>query len=406
MDFANLWASPLFCFVIFALIWGLGDILSYLTKGFVPGLIIASVLYLAGFLTGIIPSEILDASGNSLGSAVTNTTLMTSVSAYVIPLILVNLGTTITLGQFITEWKTVVVALCSLLGLALVSFTVSSLLFGREYALCAASPIAGGAIASVMTQQAAEAAGAPVLGAFAMLVNGFQGFIGSPTANVCLKKQAQKYIKRGALPEDAAENGKQLKINLKVIPDMPARLSTTFVIIAKVAIVAFIANALVEIIPINVNIMYLLCGILFCELGFLDRQSLAKANASGFLTLALVAACVSSFSSVDVASLIDMIIPVVGCLLVGAAGCMLAGGIAGKILGWDFFVSAAISVTCMVGYPATQIVTEGVCKTLECDDEMAARIQNYLLPKMVVGGFTTVTVASVIFAGIVTPLIF
>ncbi len=405
MDITNLWASPLFCFAVFAIIWGVGDIVSYLTKGFLPGIIVASAIYLAGFLSDIIPSNIISASGDSLGNAVINTTLMTSVSAFVIALLLVNLGTTITISQFISEWKTVVVALCGLVGLALVSFTVSSILFGREYALCAASPIAGGAIASVMTQQAAEAAGFPVFGAFAMLVNGFQGFVGSPLSTICLKKQASKFLKSGELPKLAGESGRQY--SFRIIPDMPAKLQTTFIIIAKVAIVAIIANLLHMVLTfIDVNIMYLLCGIVFCEIGFLDRQALAKANASGFLTLALVAACVSSFSSVDVAGLLDMIVPIVGCLLVGALGVGIAGAIAGKLLGWDIYISIAVALTCMVGYPATQINTEGVCKVLECDETTAARIQDYLLPKMVVGGFTTVTIASVIFAGIVTPMIF
>ena len=30
----------------------------------------------------------------------------------------------------------------------------------------------------------------------------------------------------------------------------------------------------------------------------------------------------------------------------------------------------------------------------------------YVMPKMIVGGFTTVTIASVVFAGIIAPLIF
>lgn len=405
MDLANIWASPLFCFAVFAIIWGVSDILSYLTKGFMPGLIIATAIYLVGFLTGIIPSSITSAAGAELGSAVINTTLMTSVAAYVIPLLLVNLGTTITLNQFISEWKTVVVALCGLLGLALVSFTASSILFGRAYALCAASPIAGGAIASVMTQQAAEAAGFPMLGAFAMLVNGFQGFVGSPLSTVCLKKQASKFLSTSTIPESAGDKGRQF--NFRFIPEFPAKLQTTFVIIAKVAVVAIVANLLSMVLPfINVNIMYLICGIIFCEIGFLDRYALAKANASGFLTLALVAACVASFASVDVASLVDMIVPLIGCLLLGSVGVGVAGVLAGKLLGWDIFISIAVALTCMVGYPATQINTEGVCKVLDCDDATAMRIQEYLMPKMVVGGFTTVTVASVVFAGVVTPMIF
>ena len=60
----------------------------------------------------------------------------------------------------------------------------------------------------------------------------------------------------------------------------------------------------------------------------------------------------------------------------------------------------------MLGYPSTQIVTDDVCKALECSDEEKDKIRNYLLPKMLVAGFTTVTIASVAFAGIVAPTIF
>ena len=66
----------------------------------------------------------------------------------------------------------------------------------------------------------------------------------------------------------------------------------------------------------------------------------------------------------------------------------------------------AIGACAMLGYPSTQIVTDDVCKALECSDEEKDKIRNYLLPKMLVAGFTTVTIASVAFAGIVAPTIF
>lgn len=43
---------------------------------------------------------------------------------------------------------------------------------------------------------------------------------------------------------------------------------------------------------------------------------------------------------------------------------------------------------------------------LETNDEQKAAIKEYILPKMLVGGFTTVTIASVVFAGIIVPMIF
>ena len=39
-------------------------------------------------------------------------------------------------------------------------------------------------------------------------------------------------------------------------------------------------------------------------------------------------------------------------------------------------------------------------------DEQRARAKAYLLPKMVVGGFVTVTIASVAFASAIAPIIF
>ena len=43
---------------------------------------------------------------------------------------------------------------------------------------------------------------------------------------------------------------------------------------------------------------------------------------------------------------------------------------------------------------------------LDASDEQKAAVSAVILPKMLVGGFTTVTIASVVFAGIISPFIF
>lgn len=67
----------------------------------------------------------------------------------------------INLKDLVKEWKTVVIAIIGLVGLAVVSFTIGSWIFGREYALSAASPISGGVIATILTTTAATEAGRP-----------------------------------------------------------------------------------------------------------------------------------------------------------------------------------------------------------------------------------------------------
>ena len=157
----NLW-TPLFSLTVFLIVFAVGDVVSYKTKGLISGIIIAAVVYIAGYWTGIIPTD-----------SVASTGMPTMLTAFMIPLLLVNLGTSISISQLLSEWKTVAIALIGLVGLALISFTVSSMLFTREYALSASSPIAGGTIAAIITNEAAVAAGKPEYGAFAMLVVSF-----------------------------------------------------------------------------------------------------------------------------------------------------------------------------------------------------------------------------------------
>ena len=61
----------------------------------------------------------------------------------------------------------------------------------------------------------------------------------------------------------------------------------------------------------------------------------------------------------------------------------------------------------MIGYPGTEILTNEVVNSYtDITPEQRERMSAYLMPKIIVGGFATVTVASVIFAGIICPMIF
>ena len=57
-----LW-TPLFSFVIFILFFAIGDWISNLTDSKVSGLLIAMLLYLVGFQTGVIPASSIDDTG-------------------------------------------------------------------------------------------------------------------------------------------------------------------------------------------------------------------------------------------------------------------------------------------------------------------------------------------------------
>ena len=402
----NLW-TPLFSMAVFLAVFAVGDVVSYKTKGLISGVIIAAIVYIGGYWTGIIPTD-----------SIASTGLPTMLTAIMIPLLLVNLGTAINISQLLSEWKTVVVALVSLVGLALISFTVSTWLFGREYALSASSPIAGGTIAAIITNEAAVAAGQPNFGAFAMLVCSFQMFIGMPVSSFMLRKEAERLMAKGLIAPNAvaeADTVSKKKFNLKIMGDGPVQYQTTPIIVLRVAIIAVIAYFIsnLTIIPgsdptnyyLNPNVAYLLFGIVFGEIGFLVKNGLQKAGMYGFTMLCLYSLTPNSFTSVTPDALLDMVIPLVGTLVFGAIGIAIFAIICGKFLGYSPYMSIAIGMCALMGYPGTQIVTDDMVNALSVSSEEKTAISDILLPKMLVGGFTTVSIASVVFAGIITPLI-
>lgn len=401
-----LW-TPLFSFMVFALLFGLfGDTIAYKTKAIVSAVIIGCLGYLVGYLTGFIPTNSIDSTG-----------LTTMMSAFGIAMMITNLGTMINLTELIREWKTVLVACAGLVGIAVMAFTVGTLLFGREYALTAAPPISGGIIATILTSDAANAAGKPDLAAFATLVCSLQMFFGLPIASKCLKMEAQRLIKNGIGAKSEAgqtEGKKEWKPNLRIIRSMPSWSHTPGIILFKLSFVACVAVWIsnLTLLPghsqpiLNASIAYLIFGVLFTEFGFLDKDSLQKANAFGILMLGTLAILPGNFKSITVASLVQMIVPLVGMLAICVLGIAVFSVVAGKLLHYSIPVSIAIGITALFGYPCTQIVTDEVVSSLDLNDEQKAAVSAELMPKMLVGGFTTVSIASVVFAGIIVPMIF
>lgn len=400
----TLW-TPLFAFMIFTLGFGLlGDIISKKTKAIISAIIVGCTIYLVGFISGIIPKDAVD-----------NTGLPAIMTNFGIALMITNLGTMINLKSLIQEWKTVVISCFGLVGIAIVAFTIGSWLFGRDYALTSAPPLSGAIIATVLTTDAANAAGRPDLAAFATLICAMQMFIGLPLASKALKMEANRLLnesKNGMANNTTAK--KEWNLNFKILPDTPQWMQTPGIILFKLSFVACIGTLLSNITMfgdrttplLNVNIAYLLCGIIAMEIGFLERDALVKSNSFGILMLGTLAVLPGNFKSVTLDSLLKMLTPLVGMLVLSALGIIILCVIAGKFFHYSPAISAAVGLTALFGYPCTQIITDEVVSSLPVSDEEKEAIHNQLLPKMLIAGFTTVTIASVIFAGIIIPMIF
>lgn len=381
--------------MVFVVFMAIGDWVSNLTKSRVSGLLIAMIFYLVGFQTGVIPADTIASTG-----------LTTIAGGFAIALLLVSMGTMIELPTLFAQWKTVAIALFALVGLAIASFTVSSWIVGREWALCASAPISGGIIAGQMTSAAAQEAGRNDLAAFAMLIIGCQGFVGMPICSNMLRLYCNAILEGKIEMQDLS--GGAVEDKPKLIKGFPKFMAGDNTVFARIAIVAFIGYLLSSATHgiINVNVMYLIVGIIAYAIGFLPKNSHVQAHANGFLMLCVMCICFGSLATISMDDLKAMFLPLIVTLLVGAVFIMVFGSVMGKILKVDWRLAAAIAICCTIGYPGTQIITEEVCRSLDCDEETRAKIHDHVLPPIVVSGFTTVTIASVFFAGFIIPMIF
>ncbi len=390
--------TPLMCFAVIAGAFVIGEFFSRLTKGYVSSMVFGCFVAMGLFWSGLIPATIA-----------VDSTLLPTLNACGVALLLVNMGTSIDIETLLNEWKTVVVCCAGLVGIGIFAFTVGNAVFGREYSLTAAPVVAGGVIAFQIVSEAANAANLPQYAGFAALVLAFQSMIGMPVASFCLKKELISAKAKGMFSAEG-EKKSSFKLPETNIFKTPAPASDTATLkFLKLAVVAVCGQLLsAYLLPfINVNIMYLLVGIVARKLNFLQKNALQRAGGYGYIMLCMYALTFNGFATVSPTQALEFIVPLFGCLILGVIGIVPLAVITGKLVGYNPFVSIACGVTALFGYPGTEILSnEVVASMTDFTREEKEKALNYILPKMIVGGFTTVTIASVVFAGIIAPLIF
>lgn len=126
--------------------------------------------------------------------------------------------------------------------------------------------------------------------------------------------------------------------------------------------------------------------------------------------LATYASIAASFVSMTFAQFGKLLIPVIGLLLMGAVGVIILTVIIGKFLKWSPWLSIAVGISCMFGYPVTYSIameiSAGVCKGKNFTQVEEQRVVDYLMPKMIVAGTVSVSIASVLLASTIIPIVF
>lgn len=384
---------------VIAFLFAFGNFISNKTKAYISSLIPAVIIFIVLMYSGIIPADICTTSG-----------LTGMMNAFVIPLCVVDVGTKLSIKKILPEWKSFATVLAASIGIIIVCFTIGILILGRQRSIAAIPPLTGALLATTVVQQAAAEAGNNAIGVFAMIVLVLQTILALPIATFALKMYFKDIKKKGIIDNNAPILADE-KEEKYILPRIPKSWDSSYMIIFKMAIVAYIGavvgNGLAA--PtkniLSPTLMYVLFGLIASEIGFLERGPLEKSNSVGIIYLALFSVLMSTFSSVTLETLVSQIVPALIVIFIGLIGIAVLSAAAGKLFKVSPWLSIAIGTCCYLGYPGSQIVVEETVRGSDLTDDEKSKVTKTVLPKMIIG-YLSAAIISIVCAGIFTPIIF
>lgn len=390
-------------FATVLLILYIGDVVSVKTKAFVPSVFVSAVIFLLGFWT-ILPKNLIDLA--CLGQP------LATLSMY---LLLVHMGTMLNIKELAAQWKTVAVSIAGIVGITLGTMTLGKYLFGWDAVVIATPPLTGGIVAALMMQEAAMSKGLLELSVLAIVMYVSQGFFGYPLTALALKREGKRLLsayRSGEIKVDkilASESVNPIikPSKIQIVPQVPSKYRTTYMYLLKLGLVAWAsamtATAINEV--VSRFVICLIYGVIAAEIGFIERRPLELSNSFGFMMTTLMAFIFAGLAEATPDMIIRLVGPLFGIIIIGVLGMAILSMSLGKLLGYSKEMAFACALTALYGFPPNYVLTEEASKALAENPEEFKFLMDSLLPKMLVGGFTTVTIASVVLAGIFVNLL-
>ncbi|WP_152657226.1 hypothetical protein [Oceanobacillus sp. CFH 90083] len=389
--------AQMLALVLIVLILYIGDVIAARTKAWVPSIFVCAVLFLAGYWT-FFPQDIVEIAG-----------IPPVVATALMYLLIVNMGTLLSLQELKQQWRTILIALGGILGVVSFLLGFGTLLFGFQAMVVAVPPLVGGLVSSLIMSEGAAEAGLVSLSVFAIVIYVMQGFAGYPLTSVMLKKEGKRLldkIRSGELKAADTSNKAAAEEyeGARLFKNLPEQYNTSYFIFFRLAVTGFLAYQvsawLDPVVSISPMVLCLVFGVIGRSAGFLEKQALQKANGFGFAMMGLMLYILDGLRNATPTMMLDLVYLLVGSILLAVIGMYIFSFIVGKLLKVSKAMAYAISLTAFYGFPADYVITNEVINSLTKDSKEREALTSHMLPPMLVGGFVTVTIVSVILAGI------
>ncbi|MFT8872080.1 MAG: hypothetical protein ABF868_07275 [Sporolactobacillus sp.] len=392
----------LLCFLAVMLFMMIGEWISTLSKAYIPSVFVTAVLFIAGYWT-FVPKDF-----------VTSASFSPAFVQICIALLLVHLGTLMNLPQLIAQWRAVAIALLGVCGTILFTLTIGTLFFDWHTVVASVPPLTGGLVAALLMTSGLKAAGITTLIALPVSMFIIHSLIGYPLTATMLKKEGRRlliHFHEGA-PQSDSKYGKIVNSAIdsstrRPLLGLPKNYQTASFTLVRVALVALVSLLVAQLLHsvINAYVICLIFGVVAHQFGFLESNALNKAGVFNWLIYGLLAYVFSQLNLTTPSLMLHIIIQIIVLIILGVLGMFVASFILAKPLGFSRPMAFACSLTALFGFPADYILTTEVCKNLSSTPEEKSYLLENMLPKMLVGGFATVSIASVIIASIFLKLL-
>jgi len=386
--------EPVIAAMIILGLIALGEIISVISKARVPMLFVAMMGYLVLLWLGIFPKDLLE-----------NSTFLTVGALLGTAPILVHMGTLIPLRMIRSQWRAVLIAIMGMCFASLFILTIVTLFFDYQTAVAGTGPLNGGIIAVLITSEGIKELGFVSLLTIPALIMALQSLVGIPLANLLLRKHAtaiNEQMTNGAFVSsgDAAFNQEH---DDKLL--VPKKYQTPIVLLFMLFIGGAIAVVLAKYTGIPYSLWALAIGIIGRLVKFYPERVMEKSNSFTVGMAGIIFIIIGMMNDITFEMFMDKLPAVLTILFVGVLGILLGGLLGSKLLKVNPFLGIPVALTSTFGFPGDYIVCEEVSRSIGKTEEEQQRIFNEIITPMLVGGFTTVTLGSVIIASILIKTI-
>ncbi|MBU5353575.1 hypothetical protein ACN9MH_06140 [Paenibacillus silvae] len=383
-----MFSQPIFVASILLLLLAAGELVSVWSRARIPSLLIILVGFLLLSWAGFFPEGIV------------KTSALTAFGSLMVAPLLVHMGTLIPIKLIRSQYKAILISLIATITGTVLILLIVSPIYGYTVAVSGASPVVGGILSYLITTQKLQELNLAYLITIPAVIMAIHSLFGMPIATNLLRRYVVKMKGQGFFENKSSVGSADPHAVNTSKALLPSRFQTPPILLFLLFLAGSLAVLLNSLTSINYSIWALLLGILGHMAGIFPARIMDKAGTTGAAMVGLIVVVMSSTDGVTYDALVQSLGPVLLIIVIAAVGIIVGGFAASKLLKWDPLKGIPVALTAMFGFPGDYIICEEVSRSVTEDEQERKVIMDEILTPMLVGGFTTVTTASIVVASI------